>query len=166
IRLLHLKSWSDPSKPLEGEIAEYPLDSAPRYEALSYAWEGQKPTERFICEGKELLITANCLSALRSIWAKFTVHACVWIDAICIDQSNVAERGHQVGLMRDIYSHAFLTAIWLGDESDNSRLCFRRMMDSDRGGRLKAEELRSLFDLLRRNWFQRAWVLQEVAVAK
>lgn len=33
-------------------------------------------------------------------------HQCLWVDQICIDQSNPNERSHQVGLMRDIYAGA------------------------------------------------------------
>ena len=35
----------------------------------------------------------------------------------CINQRDVKERGHQVGVMRDIYSNAVRTLIWLGEES-------------------------------------------------
>ncbi len=40
----------------------------------------------------------------------------IWIDAICIDQSNDEERGHQVRLMRKIYEAAQCVSIWLGKE--------------------------------------------------
>ena len=36
---------------------------------------------------------------LRSQWKLF------WIDALCIDQSNILERNHQVNSMRQIYSN-------------------------------------------------------------
>jgi hypothetical protein len=36
-----------------------------------------------------------------------------WIDALCIDQSNVAERNHQVQLMKDIYSKVCCTQIFV-----------------------------------------------------
>ncbi|KIM98687.1 hypothetical protein OIDMADRAFT_57034 [Oidiodendron maius Zn] len=35
---------------------------------------------------------------------------------ICIDQSNAAERAHQVGLMRDVYEGAGRIIVWLGGE--------------------------------------------------
>jgi len=41
----------------------------------------------------------------------------MWIDAICIDQSNVEERGSQVQQMRRIFEEAAPTVIWLGDGS-------------------------------------------------
>jgi hypothetical protein len=41
----------------------------------------------------------------------------LWVDAICINQKDVNERGHQVGIMRDVYSKAARVLIWLGEES-------------------------------------------------
>ncbi|RYC79013.1 hypothetical protein BFJ63_vAg18107 [Fusarium oxysporum f. sp. narcissi] len=38
----------------------------------------------------------------------------LWIDAICIDQSNIRERGHQVVCMSQIYNRADRVLIWLG----------------------------------------------------
>lgn len=37
-----------------------------------------------------------------------------WIDAVCIDQSSVKKRSHQVGMMNSIYSRAALVMGWLG----------------------------------------------------
>ncbi len=38
----------------------------------------------------------------------------LWVDAICINQSDPDERGHQVRLMDRIYSEADCVSIWLG----------------------------------------------------
>ncbi|KAI1367288.1 heterokaryon incompatibility protein-domain-containing protein [Xylaria arbuscula] len=40
----------------------------------------------------------------------------VWIDAICINQDDLAERANQVKLMRKIYHTASTVKIWLGKE--------------------------------------------------
>ncbi|KAK4658365.1 hypothetical protein QC762_101200 [Podospora pseudocomata] len=37
----------------------------------------------------------------------------LWVDAICIDQGNIAEKNTQVSLMSTIYSHAAVL-VWLG----------------------------------------------------
>jgi hypothetical protein len=64
------------------------------------------------CHGQELLITENCVAALRRIRSK--VRKCIlWIDSICIDQSSIEERNHQVALMGDVYSMASEVIIWL-----------------------------------------------------
>jgi hypothetical protein len=38
----------------------------------------------------------------------------LWVDQLCIDQSNDIEKGHQVDLMAKIYRSAANTIIWLG----------------------------------------------------
>ncbi|KAG0645851.1 Heterokaryon incompatibility protein [Hyphodiscus hymeniophilus] len=43
----------------------------------------------------------------------------LWVDAICIDQEDDKERGHQVGLMCKIYSKAHQVLIWLGEKSQD-----------------------------------------------
>lgn len=48
----------------------------------------------------------------------------MWIDAICINQLNIKERGSQVGCMRDIYRQSVMTVIWLGDETPESKSAF------------------------------------------
>jgi hypothetical protein len=72
------------------------------YEALSYVW-GSKTGDRLLYyEGKVVLTTQNCEEALRSLRRSSTARA-LWIDAICIDQTNLLERNAQVDLMGDVY---------------------------------------------------------------
>jgi hypothetical protein len=53
----------------------------------------------------------------------------LWIDAVCIDQSNNLERNHQVQQMGQIYSRAHNVVAWIGDDPDIARL-FRFAQDS------------------------------------
>ncbi|KAK1757050.1 heterokaryon incompatibility protein-domain-containing protein [Echria macrotheca] len=39
----------------------------------------------------------------------------LWVDAICINQASLPEKGEQVAMMADIYRSAEHVAIWLGD---------------------------------------------------
>lgn len=66
IRLLNLapSTHDDPELPLSCELTEVALDGKIVYEALSYSWDAQKLEFPIRCEGKELLITANCKAAL------------------------------------------------------------------------------------------------------
>jgi hypothetical protein len=45
----------------------------------------------------------------------------MWIDAICIDQSDLQEKNQQVHMMGRIYQEASCTDIWLGDPKDAIR---------------------------------------------
>jgi hypothetical protein len=68
--------------------------------------------------GRPLKITKNLEHALGYL------HSCnagsLWIDAVCIDQANLDERGHQVGFMGNLFSRAKKELIWLGPSSDSS----------------------------------------------
>ncbi|KAJ9659975.1 hypothetical protein H2198_002865 [Neophaeococcomyces mojaviensis] len=48
----------------------------------------------------------------------------IWIDAICINQKDVAERSAQVRIMAEIYQQAFQVVIWLGEHDPQSRRAF------------------------------------------
>lgn len=81
----------------------------PEYEALSYAW-GSAADPDFIyiqeADGESALaITQNLAEALHYLRYENRSRV-LWIDAICVDQSDIKERGHQVLRMADIYSLA------------------------------------------------------------
>jgi len=58
----------------------------------------------------------------------------LWVDAICIDQADVVEKGHQVALMGEIYSKTTRGIIFLGEEPEelgfNETLEERRQLQS------------------------------------
>ena len=49
-----------------------------------------------------------------------TEHGYVWIDAICINQSDQVEKSTQVAIMSDIYRAASSVVAWLGPERSHS----------------------------------------------
>lgn len=44
----------------------------------------------------------------------------LWVDAICINQSDLEERSSQVSIMKKIYQRACIAFAWLGIEADSS----------------------------------------------
>lgn len=60
----------------------------------------------------------SCLRQLRSSCGSASLT--IWIDQICIDQSNDREKSAQVELMRKIYSLAQRVIIWLGPTAEGS----------------------------------------------
>jgi hypothetical protein len=51
----------------------------------------------------------------------------LWIDAICIDQTSVLERNHQVAMMGRIYAEADDVFAWLGVGPENITTAIRRL---------------------------------------
>lgn len=166
----------------DGEVTEY--------KTLSYAWGDPTATEIIRIDGHEFSVTQNLNAALRNIrkqnprpesredWCP----TFWWIDAICINQSDISERSQQVNLMTRIYRKAAGVHIWLGEASEDSDLAmslarqlgepayqgpgvhdvtFPQVSEGQRVANWKA-----LIALLERSWWARVWVRQEVAVAK
>ena len=87
------------------------------YEALSYVWGDMRIRERdMVCNGRPIKITANLWAALRQIWAKWPEKK-LWVDAVCINQEDTAERNGQVMMMGDIYKTAQCVIVWIGSEA-------------------------------------------------
>jgi hypothetical protein len=78
------------------------------YEALSYVWGDKNGSANIHCNGAPLNITRNLEDALRKIRLEKEPRY-LWVDAICINQEDVHERGHQVRLMRSIYSCSMMS---------------------------------------------------------
>ncbi|KAI1259471.1 HET-domain-containing protein [Xylariaceae sp. FL1019] len=96
------------------------------YEALSYTWGSDKGDEVAIVvnsDMKEMPLGANLANAIRYLRYPDRPRI-MWIDAVCIDQTNYRERGQQVQRMGDIYLHARKVVAWLGSGTANTELAF------------------------------------------
>jgi hypothetical protein len=118
IRLIRLQSAFSFESDVQCEIYHVTLETQPIYEALSYAWGDANVTSPIFLEGCPFQATVNLVSALRYLRHEDKTRT-LWVDAICIDQSNVQERGHQVAFMAKIYSMAECDILWLGDDPDD-----------------------------------------------
>ncbi|KAH6696620.1 heterokaryon incompatibility protein-domain-containing protein, partial [Leptodontidium sp. MPI-SDFR-AT-0119] len=126
---------------------------------------------------KQVLIGSNLYDALLHIRDEEEPIQ-IWADAICINQLDFTERNHQVYIMRDIYSKADRTVIYLGADNGGytllaawnflERECNDRAPVAERPG--DAEFRGDISDVeisvLSRPWFRRVWVFQEVIVSK
>jgi hypothetical protein len=97
----------------------------PLYEALSYVW-GSEAEPSFVTVRRSsrhspccLSVTQNLAEALKYL-RKENEDRILWVDAICINQQDLAERGVQVGRMGNIYKNATHVDVWLGPERDDS----------------------------------------------
>ena len=97
-------------------LTEIPLHSAdnPTYEALSYMWGPPEPTETITLNGHQHVVRQNLFTALKALRDKKRPRI-MWIDALCINQSDVRERSSQVAIMSTVYSKAVRVIAWLGE---------------------------------------------------
>ncbi|KAF2501370.1 HET-domain-containing protein, partial [Lophium mytilinum] len=112
IRLLDLLPGL-PLQPIECELRVVALDDKPEYEALSYVWGDPTRLTTVSLLGVPFRITKSLESALRRL-RNPTKTRTLWVDAICINQSNDTERTEQMGRMREIFSQTTECAIWFG----------------------------------------------------
>ncbi|RYO97352.1 hypothetical protein DL764_007330 [Monosporascus ibericus] len=116
IRLLTLHP-GDWDAPISCHLFTTRLTDACSYKALSYCWktDGDSPDVDISCNLRTLTISSNLNAALKRL-RQDPANRRIWVDAICINQQDDAERTYQVGLMRDIYHLSAEVLIWLGEQ--------------------------------------------------
>lgn len=151
------------------------LDQNPAYEALSYVWGQEQPTDSIkIYTDRQykgmMYITPNLSAAFRQLRNSRSVRF-LWIDAICIDHANTQEKNRQVALMHNIYRRAEHVGVWLGQNSDDSDKALQFIGDA---GHLIATsawkqdepDWRAFYYFISRPWFRQRWAIQAIALAR
>ena len=147
-----------------------------------------------LCNNLLLPVTQNLLDALSVLSANIAYEDWLWIDAICINQANIQERSQQVLLMGEIYTSAEKVIIWLGPEregfddliwavtdfpqfledagedEDYFNVGHKRLLDKVYWQSIGIDPLPH-FERLANfyyscRWFRRAWIFQEVSLAR
>jgi hypothetical protein len=147
-------------------LSQHDLDDSPSYTALSYTWDQSGARRTIMCDGMTLDIGENlwrffCEYRRKQVLDQYAEEPCtalrhLWIDAICIDQSNLKERNQQVSQMRDIYTNAEAVIVWLGLDQGHEELAFTLTRYPDL---LEVEMFQTgLLDLLKKPYFSRVWV--------
>ncbi|KAH8712226.1 heterokaryon incompatibility protein-domain-containing protein [Phaeosphaeriaceae sp. PMI808] len=174
VRLLEvLPGFGD--TPIKCILSQHSLDDNPSYTALSYTWDQDNRKRCIICNEQELEIGDNLWNFLhqfrrqRSLEQYDNGGACdsisrLWIDAVCINQSNLKERNQQVAQMRDIYTKAESVIVWLGLSRGQEELAF---ILAKYPSLLRVDEFQTeLLSFLNKPYWTRVWVVQEFVLAK
>jgi hypothetical protein len=187
VRLMVLHPAVFFESPLECDLLCTELGNIP-YEALSYVWGAGDFCHTLLCHGKALRVSRNLFRALHFLRRKFQKRI-LWVDAVCIDQSDPAEKETQIPLMGDIYSKATRSLIWLGEAEVGvlsgfwmlrmfhplllitnayaNLIPFREQVYHEAKIDLRPQRRDIYFHiiirkLLEREWFTRTWTLQEL----
>ncbi|KAG9231528.1 heterokaryon incompatibility protein-domain-containing protein [Amylocarpus encephaloides] len=164
IRLLRLLPHKDKNAPIQCQLVDYSLQESDQrmhlYDALSYVW-GDPDNPRSIYIGEhDLPVTRNLHAALSRL-RNFSLERIIWVDAICIDQTNTKEKEQQIQIMAKIYSQANRVLVWLGEAADNSDQALEEIR-ATRGKATNSLNNKTIqpvvLTLLQRHWFQRIWV--------
>lgn len=216
IRVLRILSKDDERR-LKCSLEIIDLNKSPVYDCLSYTWSdplyhqlSADPSnakrqsgdliKQVECDGKIIPITENLEDALlqfsKAGYISRHVEGCreneqgfIWIDAICINQTDNAEKGVQIAMMDEIYSGARRVIAWLGrcDEHTHPALDIiqriksiplekRQVTITDFEGPeyqsilgdppISSQKWNDYAAFIQRAWFNRVWVIQEAYLAK
>lgn len=149
-----------------------------KYSALSWCW-GSDDTlkhEIYIHEGNDVFslgVRKNLYDALLAL-RRTNKNITLWVDAVCINQNAFFERNHQIQLMSLIYGLAESVLVWLGEADDDSKAAMRfireKMLQLSQFDECFKEDAapkwRSFLNFMRRPWFSRSWIIQEIALAR
>lgn len=170
---------------LHAVLTSFRRDAAPSYNPVSYTWGTEEPSSMLLIrdhgeqEWSQFAIRPNLEALLRQVRSSLgSVY--IWVDAICINQADNLEKGHQVRDMHLIYrdNHLF---VWLGAPSDSSTQAMD-LIDRFWSWNLKplkeeseTEDFmrdltsqapwKALYDLVSRPWFSRRWIVQEFVLS-
>jgi hypothetical protein len=192
IRLIRLKPSHEASdsrlsgeEHLECTIEYHQLVETPPYIALSYCWGDSRLKLCLIVNGVACGVGANAVEALLHLQPQNDQNGDVhhfWVDQLCINQGDNAEKNRQVGLMWHIYSRADRVVAWLGvSGGDDAEFIIGHMirvatllrageaatvaqMHSNAALLLRAS--RSFRALCQRPYWRRLWIIQEFSSAR
>ncbi|PMD34954.1 HET-domain-containing protein [Hyaloscypha variabilis F] len=169
-----------------------------QYECLSYVWGplGQGSAQHsIICDGFSFPVSLNLFSALFCLRYEDRPRV-MWIDQICINQRNLAERTSQVLQMGNIYRSAQQVLLFAGSPGPqmiaaalfinlfggtygaaffSDRENFKNVWKKSTVSQLKEhldvplpeeETWKCVRHLLNQPCFRRTWIVQEVALAQ
>ncbi|KAF2828553.1 HET-domain-containing protein [Ophiobolus disseminans] len=157
------------------------------FESISYVWGPDVRDHEIICEGRVIPITANLWTALRHV--RSDVPRVLWADSVCINQGDLEEKSQQVALMGQIYRFATRVLIFLGADDFGHGTYVHSLLEEMRDIITNGLEVAGTtagafpwpdddapiltdvrwesFDyMLAQHWFDRGWVVQEIAVAQ
>lgn len=189
LRTISLGRKSVERKSFNWESPDWKSHEKESYRALSYAWGPPGKGNSILVDGKLFEVRTNLwdflneactrgVASLKSALRQDGQRDFLWIDAICIDQSQVEERNHQVAMMGDIYSKARSVLVWLGPSTaaiagllqnmhgltvdEYYKLAWETEMD-DQEMRVIQSGLEELCGM---EYWERLWVVQEYLLAR
>ena len=117
---LHPGGWDSP---VQCDLSPLAFERDPQYKALSYSWGKDPPNFDVKVNGIKITVNGIPFRVRKNLYAILRrlrrddaeTKLVLWIDAICINQSDKGEKTTQLQLMALIYAHCREVLVWLGD---------------------------------------------------
>ncbi|SMQ54004.1 unnamed protein product [Zymoseptoria tritici ST99CH_3D7] len=192
LRLLPAQNWQD-EVVINLKTVSFLDAELISFEALSYVWGSpHDPGTILVHEtGAVIPATRNLLEALRYLRSDSNAqNIWMWIDAVCVNQQDLAERSEQVRYMASIYTRATKVIAWLGPHDHDSNLAFDCLenisnhvtydivpgvapklhaktsdlswVDDQRSSINNEVQSAAIIRFFQRSWFSRLWIRQEI----
>jgi hypothetical protein len=188
IRIVHLqpRSTKRHGEEIECSLTHVAFGDRPQYKALSYAWGKSTNTRTILLDGIRVTVGDNLAAALvniRGLQSAGEEPQAIWIDALCINQSDIEERSRQVRLIPFIYARAQLVLVWLGlgpnftfQDLCREEAVLRTKQTPKHGsvtthvayshGMYGRHKMDIIVSLCRRDYWRRLWIIQEIGKSK
>jgi hypothetical protein len=147
------------------------------FEAVSYCWESEICERKIVINQEVLEVPKNLEALLQRIrrLAETKSGMKFWIDALCINQSDIYEKNHQVKLMQTIYTKAFAVVVWLGEGTEDGARAVEFVSSISHLAPGQEEEpweedeiacfpWLALIELFLCAYWRRLWIIQELAL--
>lgn len=167
IRLLRFQP-ADTETTVGVELTAHRLDALPVYHAISYTWGAPSETATISINGQLTTVRRNCYYSLWQVRSHYP-NEYIWIDSICIDQTSISEKNHQVQMMGQIYANANSVLACVGPhDAGSEQLVQRRVMAEPEEYTMKdrAWMWKILKAFWHRPYWERLWIVQELELSK
>jgi hypothetical protein len=123
IRLLRIGKAPDPGQTFKCTMYHAILNQQLDYLALSYTWGDLENLKTITVNDCQFVVSNNLFNALVALSSQPAQQKWLWIDAICINQSDISEKSLQIPRMTEIYSFAHTVLFYLAlNDSDIEKL--------------------------------------------
>ncbi|EXJ94974.1 hypothetical protein A1O1_00092 [Capronia coronata CBS 617.96] len=158
------------------ELFHARLSQAPEYVALSYSWgsDDSALSIEIMVNNQKYRVSQHLAGALDRL--KTNNISAIWVDALCINQRDMIEKGKEVTRMFTIYRTATAVIVWLGQNVDlghDADMLVQKVREFDQplekhhhNLEISQAALRALKRLLAQPYWGRVWIIQEVAAAR
>lgn len=175
------------SQPLTGSFEVVSRDKPPPYCAISYVWGPQSSGPNgntFRTPQGGISITESLTACLKCLRRK-GIETYIWVDALCINQSDNDEKGIQIRSLASVYRKSERVIIWMGEtglhDERSPGIDWLKGAHADTcqtAGQcdLKKKPESGLYEwddrwsnvlsLLKQEWFVRTWIIQELVLGK
>ncbi|KAH6683620.1 heterokaryon incompatibility protein-domain-containing protein [Plectosphaerella plurivora] len=116
VRFLQLFPAPSQDADIQCELCLSSLSGPDDFEALSYTWGSPENPVTIMVQSHPRQVTQNLAAALRRM-RHVDKTRLLWVDALCINQADEAEKSLQVAQMRQVYTSKLTKQVnvWLGE---------------------------------------------------